>query len=84
MGVLGQIGVTIVVQQKPVVGMGIDVQEDGGAQPSGDGEGRQRKVTVVMPPAVLLRQGLEITQRKNVAEDLGTLFRASARLQEVS
>jgi hypothetical protein len=84
MAVLGQIGVTIVVQQEPVVRMGIDVEQEGGAQPGGDGEGRQGEVTVVLPPAVRLRQGLEITQRKNVAKDLGTLFRGAARLQAIS
>jgi hypothetical protein len=57
MGVLGEFGVAVVVQKEPVVRMGIDVQQEGGAQPGGDGKGRQGKVTVVMPPAVWLRQG---------------------------
>jgi hypothetical protein len=57
MGVLGEFGVAVVVQKEPVVRMGIDVQQEGGAQPGGDGKGRQGKVTVVMPPAGWLRQG---------------------------
>jgi hypothetical protein len=55
MGVLGEFGVAVVVQKEPMVRMGIDVQQEGGAQPGGDGKGRQGKVTVVMPPAGWLR-----------------------------
>ena len=84
LGVLVEIGVTVVVQQEPVVRVGINVEEKGGAQPGGDGKGGQGKMTVVMPPAIRLSQGLEITQGQNVAQDLGALFRGGAWLQMVS